>query len=126
MKKVQHSKGHPTKLLFPDVLPKPRKRVKGAEAALPKKIGETLDDFWRESLKRTLDGNPRKLCMHSLRHYVNNHLIHSGGVHEVTRLDLLGHVDGGAASQSINTSTYRDETGVKEKLAAITALPRIF
>jgi integrase len=126
MEKVQDSKGHPTGLLFPDVLPMPRKRVKGAKLALPKKIGDTLDDFWRESLKRTLDGNPRNLCMHSLRHYVNNHLIHAGGVHEVTRLDLLGHVDGGAASQSINTSTYRDETGVKEKLAAITALPRIF
>lgn len=123
---LEHAARQKDGLMFPDVLPRSRKKSKGDKPAIPAKIGDSLDDFWRKTLRITLEGNPRKLCMHSLRHYVNNQLIHSSGIHEVTRLDLLGHVDSGAARQSINTSTYRDETGVREKLQAITALPCLF
>ena len=71
-------------------------------------------------------GIARKLCMHSLRQYVNHQMIHSPDVHEVTRFDLLGHVESGDAALSINTSTYRDETHVAQKHAAIASLRRVF
>jgi integrase len=113
-------------LLFPDILPKARYKTRDTKQTKPGKIGDSLDDFWRKSLRLALDGNPRKLCMHSLRHYVNHQLIHQQAIHEVTRFDLLGHVESGDAAQSINTSTYRDETGVSEKYAAIASLPSLF
>lgn len=116
----------PNELLFPDILPKARYKGRDTKQATSGKIGDSLDDFWRKSLRLTLDGNPLKLCMHSLRHYVNHQLIHQPGIHEVTRFDLLGHVESGDASQSINTSTYRDETGVSEKYKAISSLPTLF
>ena len=116
----------PTGLLFPDILPQARSNPRDSQPAKAVKIGEALDDFWRKSLCITLDGNPRKLCMHSLRHYVNHQMIHSPDVHEVTRFDLLGHVESGDAALSINTSTYRDETHVAQKHAAIASLRRVF
>lgn len=115
-----------TGLLFPDILPKARGKGRAKKQAGLGKIGDSLDDFWRKSLRLTLDGNPRKLCMHSMRHYVNHQLIHQPDIHEVTRFDLLGHIESGNAAQSINTSTYRDETGVTEKYAAIASLQHLF
>lgn len=116
----------PTGLLFPDILPQARSKQRNSQPAKAVKIGEALDDFWRKSLCITLDGNPRKLCMHSLRHYVNHQMIHAPDVHEVTRFDLLGHVESGDSAQSINTNTYRDETHVAKKYAAIASLKRVF
>lgn len=113
-------------LLFPDILPKARGKGRAQKQAGLGKIGDSLDDFWRKSLRLTLDRNPRKLCMHSMRHYVNHQLIHQPNIHEVTRFDLLGHIESGDAAQSINTSTYRDETGVTEKYAAISSLQHVF
>ena len=128
------------KLLFPDVVPKPgkKKRALGIseEEQNVEKFGETLDYMWRKSLTVALKGNPRKLCMHSLRHYVNNTLIHADGVHEVTRVDLLGHVEAddddpkspkkAHANRSINTTTYRDDVPMSIKHEAIKKLPRLF
>ncbi|WP_114292563.1 hypothetical protein [Pseudosulfitobacter sp. DSM 107133] len=121
-------------LLFPDVVPKPRGRVMDfdpdAAGLNVKKFGQSIDHGWSKSVKLSLDGNPRKLCMHSLRHYVNNFMIHNTDIHEVTRLDLLGHVEGGGddnkRASSINTTTYRDDTPIKIKKKAIDKLPRIF
>ncbi|MFW2587315.1 hypothetical protein [Sagittula sp. SSi028] len=120
------SKGHA--LLFPDVVPKPRKgsaRAKAKDPALlVEKFGERFDDKWRKSMAIALGGNPRKLCIHSLRHFVNNTLIHEKEIHEVTRLDLLGHVEG-SEDQNTNTLTYRDETPIAIKRTAIEKLPRL-
>ena len=113
-------------LLFPDILPTARYKGRDRKQTASGKIGDSLDDFWRKSLRLTLDGNPRKLCMHSLRHYVNHQLIHQPNIHEVTRFDLLGHIESGDAAQSNNTSTYRDETGVAQKYAAISSLQYLF
>lgn len=119
-------KGHP--LLFPDVVPTPRKGSRRAKAADPallvEKFGESFDDAWRKAFKLALDDNPRKLCIHSLRHYVNHTLLHMPGVHDVTRIDMLGHVQDDD-EESINTSTYRDETPLDIKRAAIEMLPRL-
>ncbi|MGB0902347.1 hypothetical protein [Halocynthiibacter sp.] len=124
---IDHASSHitsPTGLLCPDILPK--KRFQNGRQGQVTKIGESLDDFWRKSLHLSLNGNPRKLCMHSLRHYVNHSFIHNRDIHEVTRFDILGHVESSDAARSINTSTYRDETDVKEKFAAIASLPCVF
>ncbi|SFQ60509.1 hypothetical protein SAMN05421853_11298 [Roseivivax halotolerans] len=60
-------------LLFPDVVPKPRKDSPRSELLDPalavEKFGESIDYQWSKSLKITLDGNPQKLCAHSMRHY---------------------------------------------------------
>ncbi|MFZ7094108.1 hypothetical protein, partial [Primorskyibacter sp. 2E233] len=93
-------------------------------ALLVEKFGERFDDRWRKSMGISLDGNPRKLCIHSLRHFANNTLIHIKEIHEVTRYDLFGHVEG-AEAQNTNTSTYRDETPMAIKLSAIETLPRL-
>jgi integrase len=128
------------KLLFPDVVPKPgkKKRALGIteEEQNVEKFGETIDYMWRKSLVIALHGNPRELCMHSLRHYVNDTLIHAEGVHDVTRVDLLGHVESddddpknpkkAHAKRSINTSTYRDDVPMSIKHIAIKKLPRLF
>ena len=119
-------KAHP--LLFPDVVPKPRKGSRRAKAADPalfvEKFGESFDDAWRKAFKQALNGNPRKLCIHSLRHYVNHTLLHAPGFHDVTRIDILGHVHDDD-EEGTNTSTYRDETPMDIKRAAIEMLPRL-
>ncbi len=123
-----------SRLLFPDVVPKPRGisiQFKPDEIGLDvEKFGESIDYDWRKSVRVSLDGNPRELCLHSLRHYVNNFMIHNADIHEVTRLDLLGHVeddgDGKKQGRSINTTTYRDETPIEIKKMAIDKLPRMF
>ena len=128
------SKGH--KLAFPDVVPKARKTsaIQDAhERALSvEKFGESIDYMWRKALQIALGENPRKLCIHSLRHYVNHALIHTAGIHEVTRFDIRGHVEEkedarkGGRQVSVNANVYRDDTSVALKKLAIESLPRLF
>ncbi|MCK0166962.1 hypothetical protein MWU52_05300 [Jannaschia sp. S6380] len=115
-------------LLFPDVVPKPRKDSKRALAPDPammvEKFGESIDDMWRNSLEKTLDGNPRGLVMHSLRHYVNNAFLFDKHLKAPVRLDLVGHVDD--EKENTNRDVYRDESPMQLKVEAINLLPRIF
>ena len=123
--------------LFPDVIPTPRKgSARGLSpdpAAGVKKFGESIDDTWRKALKVSLTGNPRELCMHSLRHFVNDTLLHNRDVLDVTRFDITGHAyrredqrsQKGAYSE-INEQTYRDDVPLNIKAAAIEQLPRLF
>ncbi|WP_297755303.1 hypothetical protein [uncultured Shimia sp.] len=119
-------KGHT--LLFPDVVPAPRKGSKRSPtedlALSVEKFGERFDDAWRKAMTIALKGNRRKLCIHSLRHYVNHTLLHCGDVLDVTRTDLVGHIHS-EGDESINTSTYRDETPLHVKRDAIEKLPRL-
>lgn len=119
--------------LFPDVIPKPRKgsarslRPDPAEGV--EKFGESLDDMWRKALKIALKGNPRELCMHSLRHYVNDTLLHDSDVLDATRYDITGHAFRGQDQRpysEINEQTYRDDVSVRIKADAIERLPRLF
>ncbi len=119
--------------LFPDVIPKPRKgsarslRPDPAEGV--EKFGESLDDMWRKALKIALKGNPRELCMHSLRHYVNDTLLHDPDVLDATRYDITGHAFRGQEQRpysEISEQTYRDDVSVSIKADAIERLPRLF
>jgi len=123
--------------LFPDVIPTPRKgsarSLSQDPAAGVEKFGESIDDTWRKALKVALGGNPRKLCMHSLRHFVNDTLLHNREVLDVTRFDITGHAyrreDQGSqkgAYSEINEQTYRDDVPLKIKAAAVEQLPRLF
>jgi integrase len=123
--------------LFPDVIPTPRKgssrSLSPDPAAGVEKFGESIDDTWRKALKVALQGNPRELCMHSLRHFVNDTLLHNRDVLDVTRFDITGHAyrQGDQGSQKrafseINEQTYRDDVPLKIKAAAIEQLPRLF
>ena len=123
--------------LFPDVVPTPRKgsaRDQNPDpAAGVLKFGESIDDTWRKALKIALQGNPRELCMHSLRHFVNDTLLHNRDVLDVTRFDITGHAfrreergsQRGAYSE-INEQTYRDDVPLSIKAAAVEQLPRLF
>lgn len=116
-------------LLFPDVVPVPKsgglRDVKGADnATTVDKFGGRFDHEWRKAMEITLDGNPRKLCIHSLRHFVNETLLHNPAVKSSTRMDLIGHVDHDG-DKSVSITTYRDETPLSIKQAAIECLPRL-
>ncbi len=120
--------GRGEKLLFPDVVPKPRKESRRAAASdsalMVDKFGEFIDYMWRKSLEAALDGNPRKLCMHSMRHHVNDFFLFSSDVLEAVRYDLVGHVK--SENEQTNTSVYRGESPLDLKMAAIKKLPRLF
>ncbi|MCF6443159.1 hypothetical protein [Nereida sp. MMG025] len=115
-------------LLFPDVVPTPRKGSKRSLAPDPEmhvdKFGESIDDIWRNGLKHALNGNPRKLCMHSLGHYVNNFFLFSKDVSALVRLAIVGHVDND--KEDTNTDVYRDDAPMELKVKAIRMLPRAF
>ncbi|MCB5200242.1 hypothetical protein LGQ03_13405 [Loktanella sp. TSTF-M6] len=116
------------KLMFPDVVPVPRKKSRRAAATDPAlmvdKFGASIDYMWRTSLEAALDGNPRNLCMHSMRHYVNDFFLFSSDVLGAVRFDLVGHVK--SENEDTNTSVYRGEAPIHLKLAAINKLPRLF
>lgn len=102
-------------LLFPDVVPKPKKGSARAQVADPAlmvdKFGASIDYDWRKAVKCSLNGNPRKLCMHSLRHYVNDFFLFSTDVLAPVRIDIVGHVK--AEAENTNTDVYRGDAPVR-------------
>ena len=121
-------KGCRENLLFPDVVPKPRKGSRRAAAPDPAlmvdKFGESIDYMWRKSVEAALEGNPKKLCMHSMRHRVINSFLFESDVLDAVRFDLVGHLK--SESEDTNTSVYRGEAPIDLQVAAINQLPRLF
>lgn len=119
--------------LFPECIPARTRHLahKSTEetATHDPKFGDTLDHLLRETLRRSLDGNPRSLSCHSFRHYVNEHFSNlrqdGTGLHvvpEIDRMDLLGHKPAG-----VNLATYRRaEKPLGPLYAAILTLPSLF
>lgn len=107
MKKAGH------RYLFPELVPKSAK----------KKFHSALRHNWRKLRDIQLDGNPRDLDAHSLRHAFNQALKLETSVSREVRLDILGH-----AGADINEEVYGDEDGMPFylKKAAIDLLPRVF
>lgn len=133
MEHAGRMQAHGETFLFPDVIPKPRSGSARSLSPDPaegvEKFGESIDDMWRKALKIALGGNPRELCMHSLRHYVNDTLLHDPDVLDVTRYDITGHAFRGQEQRpysEINEQTYRDDVSVRIKADAIERLPRLF
>lgn len=133
MEHATHMRAQGEKFLFPDVIPKPRSGSARSLSPDPaegvEKFGESIDDMWRKALKIALNGNTRGLCMHSLRHYVNDTLLHNPDVLDVTRYDITGHAYRGQDQRphsEINEQTYRDDVSVRIKADAIERLPRLF
>lgn len=101
------------KYLFPELAPKSAK----------KKFHSALRYNWQKLREIQLDGNPRDLDAHSLRHSFNQALKLETSVNREVRLDILGH-----AGIDINEEVYGDEDGMPfdMKKKAIDLLPRVF
>ena len=115
-------------LLFPDIVPTPRKGSRRATCPDPTlmvdKFGGAIDYMWTTALKKVLDGNPRRLCMHSLRHYVNDFMLYAPDIIDPVRFDIIGHVQ--SEGEAINTAVYRGDAPLSLKVEAIRQLPRLF
>lgn len=119
--------------LFPEAIPaKVRELCLQTDGPAPpydKKFGDSLDHVWRQSLLRSLNGNPEKYCVASLRSYVNDTLINlrqeDGStlvVPGIDRRDLMGH-----RPLDVNEGTYRrDAKPLGPLYVAIKLLPRLF
>lgn len=120
-------------VLFPEAIPaKVRQQSLQTDGSIPpydKKLGDSLDHVWRECLYRSLDGNPDKYCLGSLRGFVNDTYINlrkdDGNtleVPEVDRRDILGH-----KPRDVNEANYRRaERPLGPLYVAIKLLPRLF
>ena len=120
-------------VLFPEAIPaKVRDRMLQPDGPVPpydKKFGDNLDHVWRQCLTRSLEGNPEKYCLASLRSYVNDTFINlrkdDGNtlvVPGIDRRDILGH-----RPQDVNEANYRrDEKPLGPLYVAVRLLPRLF
>lgn len=119
--------------LFPAAIPaNVRADVMDPERPMPEyqdKFGDVLDHVIRSCIERRFPGNPDKLMLHSMRHYVNETLIglrDEDGIGmlipEMDRRDILGHDPG-----DVNLKAYRrHERPLAPLHAAISRLPRLF
>lgn len=69
----------------------------------------------------TLDGNPRKLCFHSIRHYASSQLAKMAGVLAKTHRDIMGHAGRGESHERYDTPTEVVVMG-----ESIEQLPQLF
>ena len=108
-----HMRSKGETLLFPELRPKSEK----------KKFISALRYNWGKLRSQQLDGNPKGLDGHSLRHSFNQFLKNQKDVKKEVRLDILGH-----AGEDLNEEIYGDEEGMpfEMKKAAIDLQPRLF
>jgi len=83
-----------------------------------KKYGDRIHYAWSEALKRVFDGNPRELCLHSMRHYARDQLALDPTIPEKVRYDLIGH-----EAIDVDTRTYGEASPLMDLQAAINKLP---
>lgn len=95
--------------LFPEMAP-----GKGAKSKYGKKLGYA----WRRALEIALDDNPRDLCFHSMRHFVNNQIRDMKDVPKLVRLNILGQ-----EAEDTNDRTYSEDSKLSVMLEVITRLP---
>lgn len=120
-------------MIFPEAIPaKSRKACLDIDGPVPpydKKFGDVLDHTWREYLVRSLDGNPEKYCLASLRGFINDTYINLRAddgntllVPEIDRRDILGH-----KPIDVNEANYRrQEKPLGPLYVAIKLLPNLF
>ena len=95
--------------LFPEMAP-----GEGAKSKYGKKLGYN----WRRALDITLEGNPRNLCFHSMRHFVNNQIRDMYNVPKLVRLNILGQ-----EAEDTNDRTYSEDSRLSVMHDVISRLP---
>ena len=95
--------------LFPEMAPS-----KGAKSKYGKKLGYSR----RRALDIALDNNPRNLCFHSMRHFVNNQIRDMNDVPKLVRLNILGQ-----EAQDNNDRCYSEDSTLPVMLDVICRLP---
>lgn len=83
-----------------------------------KKYGDRIHYAWSEALKKALAGNPRALCLHSMRHYVRDQLALDPSIPEKVRYDLIGH-----EATDVDTRTYGEASPLTDLRIAVNKLP---
>lgn len=86
--------------LFPELRP-----VGYSKGDKSKKYGDRIHYAWSEVLKKVFDGNPRELCLHSMRHYARDQFALDPSIPEKIRYDLIGH-----EATDVDTRTYGEAT----------------
>ena len=69
------------------------------------RLDEDTKSAWSEVLKKVFDGNPRELCLHSMRHYARDQFALDPSIPEKIRYDLIGH-----EATDVDTRTYGEAT----------------
>ena len=95
--------------VFPEMAP-----GKGAKSKYGKKLGYA----WRRALDIALDDNPRQLCFHSMRHFVNNQIRDMKDVPKLIRLNILGQ-----EAEDTNDRVYSEDSALPAMLDVIRQLP---
>lgn len=98
--------------LFPEL--RPNDHVKGAQ----KKYGKTGQYVFSTALKIVFDGNPRKLCLHSMRHFARDQLALDTSVPDKVRYDLIGH-----EMDDVDSRTYGEASPLAALRDAVNKLP---
>lgn len=98
--------------LFPELRPSTHRRGSST------KYGKRFYYAWRKALELRLDGNPRKLCFHSTRHYVIDCLKRQPDISKQLRFDVLGH-----EGDDIQSESYGEVMPLHMLKAAIDSLP---
>lgn len=104
-------------------------RKRGAAAIFPELIpenesqsfGDKLHYNWSKAVGLQLEGNPRRLCFHSLRHYVITHLKQLPEVTDKQRRDLVGH-----SGKEVHDEQYDEATSMPIMRGVVEQLPRMF
>ena len=94
--------------LFPELKPAPPAH----------KYGEKLHYTYSTAMKKQFDGNPRKLGLHSLRHYVKQELDGHISVSGKARRDILGH-----EGKDVHDAVYGTASPLEDLQRAIELLP---
>ncbi|RYH02008.1 site-specific integrase [Salipiger sp. IMCC34102] len=95
--------------IFPEMAP-----GKGAKSRYGKHLGYN----WRRALDTALDGNPRQLCFHSIRHFVNKAIRDMNDVPKLVRLNILGQ-----EAEDTNDRVYAEDSELPVMLDVISRLP---
>lgn len=99
--------------VFPELRP-----MQHSKANRSKKFGDRIWYAFDQALKNALDGNPRKLSLHSMRHYVRDQLALDTSVPEKVRYDLIGH-----ELDDVDSRTYGEASPLRALHETVNKLP---
>ncbi|MCJ8139935.1 site-specific integrase [Falsirhodobacter halotolerans] len=99
--------------VFPELRP-----MKHSKDDRSKKFGDRMYYAFGKALEHIFEGNPRKLCLHSMRHYVRDQLALDTTIAEKVRYDLIGH-----EMSDVDSRTYGEASPLQALHQAINKLP---